>query len=110
MQVDATTLGFLEKLNADASLQAELQAALEGTTDRTAAILTVAASKGYAIDRKSFEMARTMLAAAVRDSGTLDESELEAVAGGLNPQPEPPGVMFRFAQTIQPTTWTLILR
>jgi hypothetical protein len=50
-----------------------------------------------------------MLAAALHDQGALEDSELEAVAGGLNPQPEPPSMMFKYSQTVQPATRRLLL-
>ncbi len=108
MQVDETTLGFLEKLNADPSLQAELGAALGGGRDRTDAILAVAASRGFQIDRESFAAARETLAK-LRDSGALNERQLEAVVAGLNPQPLPPRWSYDFLYTIQPVTWSLFL-
>ena len=44
----------------------------------------------------------------MRDSGALNESELEAVAGGFNPQPEPP-TMTLMTQTMLRLTKSLIV-
>ena len=109
MSIDPTTLRFFETLNADASMQKELEAALEGTKDRNATIVEWAAARGYKFSRSSLESAQGMLAAALHDQGALEDSELEAVAGGLNPQPEPPSMMFKYSQTIQPAARKLLL-
>ena len=108
MSVDATTLGFLEKLNTDAEMQADLGATLQGAEDRTATIVSWAISRGYSIDREGLDEALKVLAAAIRNTDQLDDSELEAVAGGFNPQPEPPALVSNLANRIQPVTKTLI--
>jgi predicted ribosomally synthesized peptide with nif11-like leader len=75
---------FINKSEADSSLQKQLQALGE---DDLNGLLRLASASGYpfsADDLKSVLMAST-------DTGDeLDESQLDQVAGGLNPQPLPP--------------------
>lgn len=108
MTVDTTTLGFLDKLNTDAEMQADLQTALEGAADRTGAIVAWATSRGFAINREGLDEVRRLLAAGTDELGALDESELEEVAGGFNPQPEPPALISDLVRRIRPVTQTLI--
>ena len=108
MTLDSATLGFLERLNSDARMQTELQAVLEGVEDRTGTIVAWATSRGFALDRRGFEEAKKILAFALKDPGTLTERDLDSVAGGFNPQPEPPARWSTFTQQMQPLTQTLI--
>jgi hypothetical protein len=107
MTVDSATLSFLEKLDQDASMQSELEGALEGAQDKTGVVIALAAKKGYRIDRVSLDAARAALKGASRGSGAMDERELEAVAGGFNPQPEPPALT-GMVQRIRPATKSLL--
>ena len=91
MNIDTGSIQFLEKLNQDASLQSELEAALAAAEDKTGAVVAFAASKGFAVDRDGFDAARAALAGATQGSGALDDSQLDEVAGGFSPKPEPPG-------------------
>lgn len=101
MSIDIGTVEFLEKLNQDMALQEELRAALDGVEDKTGAVMALAATKGFEIDREGFDAARVALSEAVRSSAPLEDSALEAVAGGFNPQPDPPGRIANLAQHIQ---------
>jgi predicted ribosomally synthesized peptide with nif11-like leader len=91
MSIDLGTIEFLERLNGDTSLHAALERTLTAAKDKTGAVVAFAASHGFAIDRDGFDEARAALAGALESTGTLDDSQLEAVAGGFNPQPDPPG-------------------
>jgi predicted ribosomally synthesized peptide with nif11-like leader len=99
--IDDGTIAFLEKANEDTALQAEIEAAVNGATDKTGAVVALAASKGFTIDREGFDEARRALARAATESGALSERELEGVAGGFNPQPEPPARVTSALQKIQ---------
>jgi len=76
-------VAFLATVAADANLRNELDACLEGATDEVGAFIELAAQKGHSF-------APADLAEALRPEGYVDEEELDRVAGGLNPQPDPP--------------------
>jgi hypothetical protein len=86
MSIDKATLSFLETLN-QAALRCELQGALAGAATPMDTVFDFARSKGFAVDRQGLEAAHRVLTTPPE----LGDSELEKVAGGFNPQPEPPG-------------------
>lgn len=108
MNIDTGTIEFLEKLNEDSSLQSELEAALAGADDKTGAVIALAASKGIEVNRGGFDTARAALIGATADSGAMNETELASVAGGFNPQPEPPARVSRIATGIRFDARTLL--
>jgi len=73
MSVQAA-LDFMEKLNGDESLYAEVKTVPKGDID---ALCQLAAGRGYDFDGDDLK------GAVARVSGSLDEDELEEVAGGL---------------------------
>jgi predicted ribosomally synthesized peptide with nif11-like leader len=91
MAIDSGTIAFLERLNEDDSVRSELAAALAGAQDKTGAAVAFAGSKGFKIDRTGFDEARAALIGAVKAREALSDKDLNAVAGGFNPQPDPPG-------------------
>ena len=109
MTIDAGSIEFLEKLNEDVSLQSELASVLEGAQDKTGAVVSFAASKGIQVDRDGFDAARATIAGALEGSEALGEAELESVAGGFNPQPEPPAKLSAFVVKVRPVMKSLIL-
>ena len=87
MIIDKGTLGFLETLNRDSSMRGELAGALTGAGNPMDRVFEFATSKGFAVDRKGLEAAHRIL----MENSELGDSELDKVAGGFNPQPDPPG-------------------
>jgi predicted ribosomally synthesized peptide with nif11-like leader len=85
MSIDRTTLNFLETLNRDPGMQKRMNAALAGAADPLQAAVAFAIGEGFAVTAESLDAAKKAL-----DSNALSDSELESVAGGFNPQPEPP--------------------
>jgi len=81
---------FLELVASDESLEATLNAAAEQKTDIAAA--AVALGKTHGLEFSGEELAAAIGAYQRGQSGELDEAALEGVAGGFNPQPEPPGM------------------
>jgi len=100
MAFDPGTIRFLEMLNQDIALQDEVETALQGAADKTGAVIALAKSKGYTVERASFEQARAVLNA-VQGSGALDDRQLDKVTGGFNPQPEPPGGVSAYANLVR---------
>jgi predicted ribosomally synthesized peptide with nif11-like leader len=86
MSIDRTTLNFLETLNRDRAMQDRMASALDGADDALQAAVAFANGEGFAVTAESLDAAKQ----ALNESARLDESELEKVAGGFNPQPEPP--------------------
>lgn len=91
MSINRETLNFLEALDQDAGMQADLEAALAHHRPPIPTIVTFAAEAGFKIDAADIEAVRQLLdTAANADDVELDEAGLDAIAGGFNPQPEPP--------------------
>ena len=86
MTIDRATLSFLETLNQHAAMQEELENALARAEDPLQTVIAFASDKGFEVTAQGLNAAKSALAAA---SG-LSDGELDAVAGGFNPQPEPP--------------------
>ena len=84
---------FVQEVSTDRALERRCDAALAGGTDKQAALIAFAASEGYTFDREE-------LAAIVATRSSLSEGALDKVAGGFNPQPEPPG-RFALSQSTQ---------
>jgi hypothetical protein len=81
---------FLELVASDESMEATLNTAAEKQTDVAAAAVELGKNHGLEFNRDEFTAAVGALQR--EQSGELDEAALEAVAGGFNPQPEPPGM------------------
>ncbi len=77
-----TAEGFIKKLNTDTAMQQKLQRL--GNVDSDA-MVRFAAGEGFTFTAS--DLSQSLKAYAEE----LDESSLEHVAGGFNPQPEPPG-------------------
>lgn len=93
MSIDSKTLSFLEALNRDVTMQEDLGRALAGATNRLDATVAFAADRGFQASAAGLDEARR---AFVR-STELGDAELDAVAGGFNPQPEPPRDLSRLS-------------
>ena len=87
MSIDKATLSFLETLNRDAPMRSELQAELAGAASPMDKVFDFARKKGFAVDRQGLEAAHQALTA----NSELGDADLAKVAGGFNPQPDPPG-------------------
>jgi len=87
MSIDKATLSFLETLNQDAPMRSELEAALAGAASPMDQVFDFARAKGFAVDRQGLEAAHRILTS----NAELGDTDLEKVAGGFNPQPDPPG-------------------
>jgi hypothetical protein len=85
MSIDRITLDFLEALNQDPAMQEALDTAVEGAADPVRCAVEFARSQGFAVNAEALTAAKQVLDAA------LDDTALDAVAGGFNPQPDPPG-------------------
>jgi hypothetical protein len=81
---------FLELVASDGSVEATLNAAAEQQTDVAAA--AVALGKKHGLEFSGDEFTAAVRAFQHDESGELDEAALETVAGGFNPQPEPPAI------------------
>ena len=81
-----TLQAVAQKLSKDPVLWARVQSDLARAKDPKARLIELAREQGITLDASSVDQA---VAAATRE---LDEKELESVAGGFNPQPDPPGV------------------
>lgn len=86
MDIDEKTRSFLEALNRDSVMRERMKAAMDGAADPRAAAVAFAVAEGFAVTPESLEAAKQTLEA----SAALSDIELEEVAGGFNPQPEPP--------------------
>ncbi|MCP5149147.1 MAG: Nif11-like leader peptide family natural product precursor [Ectothiorhodospiraceae bacterium] len=86
MSIDRGTLGFLEALHRDPALLADLDAAIERADDPRQATIEFASRNGFDATADGLDAAKAAVAAAAE----LSDEELETVAGGFNPQPEPP--------------------
>lgn len=75
---------FITKSEADNSLQKQLQSLGE---DDLTGLLRLASASGYPF---SADDLKSVLMASMDVGDELDESQLDQVAGGLNPQPLPP--------------------
>jgi predicted ribosomally synthesized peptide with nif11-like leader len=86
MSKDAV-IRLLEMVSQDEELERSLQAAVEERGDLTAAIVEFAGEHGHSF---AAEELIDVLEKAREAQGELSLDELEQVAGGLGPQPEPP--------------------
>jgi len=80
-------LELLEMVSGDPEMEGALQAAVEGRSDLTAAIVEFAGERGHTFGTEELI---DVLEQARRAQGELSMDDLDAVAGGLGPQPEPP--------------------
>lgn len=67
---------FMDKIEGDPAFAARLDQALDAHDDRRQALIDFASAEGFALPPL--------------DGDALGDAELEQVAGGFNPQPEPP--------------------
>ncbi len=74
-----------QKLSKDPAVWSRVQSELAQAKDPKARLIELAREQGMTLDVDSVDKA---VAAASRE---LNENELESVAGGFNPQPDPPG-------------------
>ena len=84
---DAVT--FVQRVNEDTALQKKLEKTGKSGVEE---MVKFAAGEGYRFSAEELVQAITPTAT----EGELDESALEQVAGGFNPQPDPPGFAARF--------------
>jgi hypothetical protein len=77
-----------QKLSRDPAVWARVQTELAQAKDPKARLIELASEQGMTIDTSTLDRA---VAAA---GGELNENQLESVAGGFNPQPDPPGSLF----------------
>jgi len=89
---------FLELLATDKSMEATLNTAAEQKAD--VATAAVELGKKHGLEFNGDEFAAAIGAFYREHSGELDDAELQGVAGGFNPQPEPP------ALSSNDSTWT----
>ena len=87
MSIDKATVSFLETLNRDAAMRSELEAAIAGVATPMDKVCDFARSKGFAVDRQGLEAAHRILTS----NAEIGDGDLDKVAGGFNPQPDPPG-------------------
>jgi hypothetical protein len=83
-----------QKLSQDPATWSRVQSELAQAKDPKARLIELAREQGMTIDASAVDRA----VAAAR--GELNENELEAVAGGFNPQPDPPGMVMGGAQKV----------
>ncbi|NWJ46629.1 MAG: Nif11-like leader peptide family natural product precursor [Chloroflexi bacterium] len=90
-KINAST--FIQKMNSDVTLQHKLEKL--GNMD-IESLVNFAAQQGYVFSAQDWKEA-------VESSySELDESSLEQVAGGLNPQPLPPGYLAHYLKWTNP--------
>ena len=92
---------FLATLAANANLRAELDAHIHGAADKVDAFVAFAVRKGH-------QFAAADLAAALAAQAEMSEEQLDRIAGGFNPQPDPPGsqideVASNYANILKPS-------
>jgi hypothetical protein len=75
-----------QKLSRDPAAWSRVQSELAQAKDPRARLIELAKEHGMTVEAKALDQA--VLAA----SRELNESELESVAGGFNPQPDPPAL------------------
>jgi len=85
-----TIARFLELVASDESMAATLNKAAERQTDVAAAAVELGREHG--LDFSSEELTTAIATFHREQSGELGEADLERVAGGFNPQPEPPAM------------------
>jgi hypothetical protein len=81
---------FLELVASDKSIEATLNTAAEQKVD--VATAAVELGKKHGLEFSGAEFSAAMGALQREQSGELDDAALETVAGGFNPQPEPPAL------------------
>jgi predicted ribosomally synthesized peptide with nif11-like leader len=94
-------VAFLATIAANANLRSELDAHLHGARDQVDAFVEFAARKGH-------QFAPADLAAALAAQAEMSEEQLDRIAGGFNPQPDPPGsqldqVVTDYSNILKPT-------
>jgi hypothetical protein len=77
-----------QKLSRDPAVWARVQTELAQARDPKARLIELAREQGMTVDASALDQA---VAAA---GGELNENQLESVAGGFNPQPDPPGAIY----------------
>ena len=77
-----------QKLSKDPAVWARVQTELAQAKDPKARLIELAREQGMSVDASALD--RAVLAA----GGELNENQLESVAGGFNPQPDPPGMIY----------------
>jgi hypothetical protein len=77
-----------QKLSQDPAVWSRVQSELAQAKDPKARLIELAREQGMTIDVSAVDRA-------VAAAGELNENELESVAGGFNPQPDPPGMMYK---------------
>jgi len=91
------TRSFLETLNRDSAMQERMNAVMDGAADPRAAAVAFAVAEGFEVTAKSLDAAKQTL-----EAEGLSDTELEDVAGGFNPQPEPPALTKPTDTTLTP--------
>jgi hypothetical protein len=74
----------LQKVAASPELLERLQQGLAGASDRKGRLIELLRTEGLPVDSGEVERA-------LAQTRELGDQELEGVAGGFNPQPDPPG-------------------
>lgn len=82
MSIDGDTLRFLERLDREPEMRAALEAALAGADDPLAEVVEFASAQGFSVDGPSPAAVREAI---VADEGRFEDSQLEGVAGGIEP-------------------------
>ena len=85
---------FLTRAASDAAFEQRLGAAAEKSENKHSAMISFAAAEGF-----DFSIAE-LLATARQIQGELSEQSLDTVAGGFNPQPDPPKIQDGTSNTI----------
>jgi hypothetical protein len=78
---------FLEMLSQSEELQDSFRSTFEGGADEADAVAAFAAERGHSFTADEFREVAELIAGG---DDELAETELEAVSGGFNPQPDPP--------------------
>jgi predicted ribosomally synthesized peptide with nif11-like leader len=78
---------FLEMLSQSEELQPSFRSSIADGADEADAVVAFAGERGHSFTADEYREVAELIAGAEDE---LAESELEAVSGGFNPQPDPP--------------------
>jgi predicted ribosomally synthesized peptide with nif11-like leader len=84
MSIDRSTLDFLETLNQDTAMQEALDNAIDEGSDALRSAVEFARSRGFEVNSDGLSEAKRLL------ESEMNDADLDGIAGGFNPQPEPP--------------------
>jgi len=90
---------FLDRIANDAQFRENVVKTMDQKTNNAAAIMALAAHAGYTFTASEISEVLTVFAP---DKTEMSEVELQAVAGGFNPQPEPPIVYNNLRNLFRP--------